>query len=201
MPKKHHYVPVTYLRRFTDGDGLLWVYRKDDPSRPFRQRPESTGFENHYYSQVGDDGVRDDSRLEALFSEMESPWPATVEALADRQRVFATASSIILFLALMRVRGPAFRDAVEIHLSNVVRVQAQILNDAGRLPPPPAGHEDLFEKMQIAIDPHQSLVAMADALSTIGEFLAGLNAAFKWQPWINPQSPRQPLSIQPGNLD
>lgn len=64
----------------------------------------------------------------------------------------------------------------------MVRVQAQILNDAGRLPPPPAGHEDLFEKMQIAIDPHQSLVAMADALSTIGEFLAGLNAAFRWQP-------------------
>ncbi len=106
MPKKHHYVPVTYLRRFTDGDGLLWVYRKDDPSRPFRQRPESTGFETHYYSQVGDDGVRDDSRLEALFSEMENPWAAIVEALADRQRVFATASSIIPFLALMRVRDP-----------------------------------------------------------------------------------------------
>ena len=175
MPKKHHYVPVTYLRRFTDAGGLLWVYRKDDPSRPFRQRPESTGFETHYYSQLSEDGVRDDSRFEALFSEMESPWPAIVDALAARERVFPAASSIIPFLALMRVRGPAFRDAAELHLSNVVHVRAQILNDAGRLPPPPEGHEDLFAKMEIAIDPHQSLVAIADGLSTIGNFLAALS--------------------------
>ncbi len=57
----------------------------------------------------------------------------------------------------------------------MVRIQAQILNDAGRLPPPPEGHEDLFEKMEIAIDPHQSLIAMPEALSMIGELFAELS--------------------------
>ena len=175
MPKKHHYVPVTYLRRFTDAAGQLMVYRKDEPDRPYRQRPESTGFETHYYSQTGDDGVRDDSSLEALFSEIESSWPSVVDALSDRQRMFASAPSIITFLALMRVRGPAFRDAAELHLANVVHIQAQVLNDAGKLPPPPEGHEDMLEQMQVAIDPHQSLIAMAGSLNTIGSLFASLS--------------------------
>uniref|UniRef100_UPI0035CAFB11 DUF4238 domain-containing protein n=1 Tax=uncultured Sphingomonas sp. TaxID=158754 RepID=UPI0035CAFB11 len=175
MPKKHHYVPVTYLRRFVDASGQLLVYRKDEPTRPFRQRPESTGFETHYYSQTGDDGVRDDSSLEALFSEIESSWPSIVDALSDRQNMFASAPSIITFLALMRVRGPAFRDAAERHLSNVVHLQTQVLHDAGKLPPPPEGYEDLFKKMQVAIDPHQSLLAMAESLNTIGGLFGSLS--------------------------
>jgi hypothetical protein len=175
MAKKHHYVPVTYLRRFTDSAGQLVVYRKDEPGRPYRQRPESTGFETHYYSQTDDDGVRDDSSLEALFSEIESPWPTIVDALSDSQRMFASAPSIIPFLALMRVRGPAFRDAAELHLANVVHLQAQALNDAGKLPPPPEGYEDLFEQMQVAIDPHQSLIAMAESLNTIGSLFGSLS--------------------------
>lgn len=57
MPKRHHYVPVTYLKNFCDGSGQLQVFRKDDPARPFRQRPESTGFERYYYSQFDDEGI------------------------------------------------------------------------------------------------------------------------------------------------
>lgn len=175
MAKKHHYVPVTYLRRFTDGAGQLVVYRKDEPGRPYRQRPESTGFETHYYSQTGDDGVRDDGSLEALFGEIESTWPSIVDALSERQRMFASAPSIIPFLALMRVRGPAFRDAAELHLGNLVHLQAQVLNDAGKLGTLPEGHEDLLEKMQVAIDPHQSLIAIAGSLNTIGSLFASLS--------------------------
>jgi hypothetical protein len=36
MAKRHHYVPVTYLRNFTDASGHLLVFRKDEPERPFR---------------------------------------------------------------------------------------------------------------------------------------------------------------------
>lgn len=50
-----------------------------------------------------------------------------------------------------------------------------MLNESGSLPPPPEGHEDLLEKIQIAIDPQQSLIAMAESLKVIGEFLATLS--------------------------
>ena len=116
MPKRHHYVPVTYLKNFCDGSGQLQVFRKDDSARPFRQRPESTGFERYYYSQFDDEGTRDDDRLEAIFSEIETKWPTIVTALANREAMFEAAPHIITFLGLMRVRVPAFRDPAELHL-------------------------------------------------------------------------------------
>lgn len=104
MAKRHHYVPITYLRNFTDSSGKLLVFRKDEPGRPFAQRPESTGFERYYYSQIAHDGTRDDDRLEGLFSNVETPWPTIVEALLRRETMFDAAPHIITFLALMRVR-------------------------------------------------------------------------------------------------
>ncbi|WP_423325039.1 DUF4238 domain-containing protein [Sphingomonas sp. 4RDLI-65] len=121
MPKRHHYVPVTYLRNFADASGHLQVFRKDDPARPFRQRPESTGFERYYYSQFDDDGASDDDRLEAIFSEIETDWPAVVAALANREAMFAAAPHIITFLSLTGVRVPAFRDSAELYLGHSVQ--------------------------------------------------------------------------------
>lgn len=175
MPKRHHYVPVTYLRNFVDASGQLHVFRKDDPGRPFRQRPESTGFERYYYSQLADNGERDDHRLEAIFSEIETVWPSIVAALAARECMFAEAPHIITFLGLMRVRVPAFRDAAELHLGHAVHTQALIMHAAGQLPLLSEGHADLIEKIQVTIDPQMSLEIMAQALSDIGQLFATLS--------------------------
>lgn len=175
MPKRHHYVPVTYLKNFADNSGHLHVFRKDDPTRPFRQKPESTGFERYYYSQFDGDGVRDNDRLEAIFSEIEAHWPTVVAALAHREAMFAAAPQIITFLSLMRVRVPAFRDPAELHLGHSVHTQAVLLNAAGELPPLPEGYPDLMEKIQITIDPQKSLETMALALDVMGKLFASLS--------------------------
>lgn len=175
MPKRHHYVPVTYLRNFADASGYLQVFRKDDPTRPFRQRPESTGFERHYYSQSADDGSRDDGRLELIFSEIETNWPSIVAALSNREAMFAAAPHIITFLSLMRVRVPAFRDPAELHLGHSVHTEALLLHAAGELPPLPEGFPDLMEKIQISIDPQKSLEMMAGALDGMGKLFATLS--------------------------
>lgn len=168
-------MPVTYLRGFTDQHGYLQVYRKDAPSAAFRQRPEATGFERYYYSQMDDEGTRDDDRLEALFSAVETDWPPIAAGLASRRPRFAKASQLIVFLGLMRVRGPAFRDAVELQLAQMVHMQAKALQRAGQLPPPPAEFPDLLDHVQVAIDPQRSLIAMAETLSGIGEMLGRLS--------------------------
>ena len=175
MPKRHHYVPITYLRNFADASGQLHVFRKDDPARPFRQRPESTGFERYYYSQFDDAGARDDDRLEAIFSEIETSWPTIVAALANREVMFEAAPQIITFLSLMRVRVPAFRDPAELHLGHSVHTQALLLHAAGKLPPLPDGFPDLMEKIQVTIDPQESLKMMAEALNDIGKLFAALS--------------------------
>lgn len=175
MPKRHHYVPVTYLRNFVDASGQLHVFRKDDPDRPFRQRPESTGFERYYYSQFDDAGAREDDRLEAIFSEIETNWPTIVAALASRDAIFEAAPHIITFLSLMRVRVPAFRDPAELHLANLVHTQALLLHANGELPPLPDGYPDLIEKIQVTIDPQKSLEMMARALDDMGKLFASLS--------------------------
>ncbi|RMB55851.1 uncharacterized protein DUF4238 [Sphingomonas sp. PP-CE-3A-406] len=175
MPKRHHYVPVTYLKNFCDAAGQLQVFRKDDPARPFRQRPESTGFERYYYSQFDDEGMRDDDRLEAIFSEIETKWPTIVIALANREAMFEAAPHIITFLSLMRVRVPAFRDLAELYLGHSVHTQALLMHAAGKLPPLPEGFPDLMEKIQVTIDPQKSLEIMARALNDMGKLFATLS--------------------------
>lgn len=173
MAKRHHYVPITYLKRFTDAKGQLLVVRKDDPDRPFRQRPEAVGFERYYYSQVDDDGTRDDERFEHIFSTVESRWSAIVDALARRERMFPEAPDIITSIALMRVRGPAFRDAVELHLGHLVRGKMEALVAAEKVPPPPAALK--LEDVIISIDPHRSLMAMVGGLDMIAALLERLH--------------------------
>lgn len=54
--KRHHYVPVTYLEGFTNANGMITAYLKDDPTRPFEQKPENIAFHKYYYSQPLPDG-------------------------------------------------------------------------------------------------------------------------------------------------
>ena len=49
--KRHHYVPVAYLARFSDASARLFAYRKDGPWEPLHVRSSEIAFEKYYYSQ------------------------------------------------------------------------------------------------------------------------------------------------------
>ena len=61
QPKRHHFLPQAYLRRFADDRGDLWVLdRKQGIVR--RQSPEVTGAERELYTLEDDCGERDRAR-------------------------------------------------------------------------------------------------------------------------------------------
>lgn len=64
----HHFVPQFYLRRFTDSDGLLWVYDKDD-DRVFSATPRSLAAERGFYTLP--DFFPDPALLERQFADLE----------------------------------------------------------------------------------------------------------------------------------
>ncbi len=64
----HHFVPQFYLRRFTDSDGLLWVYDKDD-DRVFSATPRNLAAERGFYNLP--DFFPDPSLLERQFGDLE----------------------------------------------------------------------------------------------------------------------------------
>ncbi len=48
--KKHHYLPESYLRGFTDSSsGILWVYQKCH-SEVRQSSPENEGYQKYYYA-------------------------------------------------------------------------------------------------------------------------------------------------------
>lgn len=119
--KKHHYVPIAYLSPFVDQRGQLWIYEKDRARAPFRSRPSQIAFENYYYSQPLTGGGQDNNTLEDLFSTIETDWTPLVKLLADRAPIGDRAAALFNFIALLRVRVPAIRDAIELQLAQSVR--------------------------------------------------------------------------------
>lgn len=160
--KRHHYVPIAYLNAFADAEGRIFAYRKDAPVTPLHVRPSKIAFERYYYSQPLHDGGQDNNRLEDFFSTVESPWPSLVADLVAAKDVRDRMEELFQFMGLLRVRGPAARDPVELHLAHVTRRTAQRLVRAGELPPPPPGQEALLDNMAVSIDPHMSIHAMSD---------------------------------------
>lgn len=166
--KRQHYVPKAYLRSFCDDQGRLRVYRKDAPQKPICQSPDNVGFHKYYYSQPLPDGGRD-NRLEDLFSKLEGQWPPLVDWLRRGDDINDPDSLGVLldFIALQRARVPAARDAVETARAEEVMSTLRVMDAKGVLPPKPPGHEDILNRVEVAIDPHQSLLAMKNLVDGI----------------------------------
>jgi len=159
--KRHHFLPKAYLKPFCDEEGKLHVYRKDKPEQEIRLSPDNTGFHKYYYSQATPSGRRDDDTLEDLFSEYESEWPGIVLKFRARENVNRHLDTICAFIGLQRARVPAARDACERILAENVKATIRRMRDQGDLPPLPFGLGDLFDHVDVAIDPHQSIHAMS----------------------------------------
>jgi hypothetical protein len=70
--KRHHYVPITYLKRFADDIGFLRIVRKSLAGSSTRAKPSEVAFRNFYYSQPIPTGGHDNNKLEDLFSTLEA---------------------------------------------------------------------------------------------------------------------------------
>lgn len=155
-------MPKAYLKSFCDEDGKVRVYRKDAPQKPIYQSPDNTGFHKYYYSQPLPEGERDNNSLEDLFSKLEGKWPPLVDRLRRGDDINDPESLGVLldFIALQRARVPAARDAVEKARSEEVMSTLRVMDAHGMFPPKPQGHEDILDPIKVAVDPHQSLLAM-----------------------------------------
>jgi hypothetical protein len=71
-PKRHHFVPLMLLNRFTDADGRIAFFDKSRPNDGVQvTTPKNLIVRQHLYSKKNKDGSRDGT-LEAYYSELES---------------------------------------------------------------------------------------------------------------------------------
>ena len=173
--KKHHFVPVCYLREWCAEDGMITVYRKDNPNNPYRQIPQKIGLRKYYYSQPTPDGNRDNERLEQFFSrEIETKWPLMVQRMQANENINDDLIYMTKFIVAQRVRVPAARDSIERFLAASVKAETLKLRSKGKLPSLPIGMEDQLDNVEVSIDPHMSIHAMIEMALGLGTILDGV---------------------------
>ena len=177
-PKNHHYIPETYLENFCGGDGVLWLYDKWEGTS-FPSRPKKVLKEHFYYAQPDHERKVWNHNIERFFSDkIEKDWPSTVRLIQEGPDSLRALRHFYMFLYSMRVRVPNCRKAVEYTLQQQVRVVSGMINDKNYLDDERGGILQInkalnsnFQSMEeihdagvinITIDPHRSLLAMAD---------------------------------------
>ncbi len=131
--KRHHYIPVTYMKGFADPKGRVWAYRANAAQTPLYVPPESIGYETYYYSQKLPDGTQENHRFEDLWNAIEAVWPEALRAAVDRRLSPAISFNLLGMATIMRTRVPAARERNELLRAVKMRAEVQALEALGIL--------------------------------------------------------------------
>jgi hypothetical protein len=112
-PKRHHFLPESYLRRFTRGgaaESVFAVYdRKYDQFRC--QTPRNTAVETHYYTVETETGEKS-AHIEKGLAQIESLAMPSIDKLdAGELPTSHDRQTLALFVALLHTRVPQFERA------------------------------------------------------------------------------------------
>jgi Protein of unknown function (DUF4238) len=173
-PKRHHYIPEVYLKRFSGEDGKVVCLHTDFPVRTTRQVPKELGHHKYYYSQPLPHGLKNDT-LETVFSITENKFERVMGKIV-RHRALSDDdfSDLVEFILLMRVRVPAMRESVELFLGEVVRETGRSLEMRGLIDTHPTLGNQIWDSMQITVDPHRSIHAMIPLINGMGRLIDSL---------------------------
>jgi hypothetical protein len=123
-PRKHHYLPVSYLRNFCSKDGCLYAYERGKPIR--KSIPSAEAHIRDFYAYDVPEGKN--FEFEKELSRRESEVAPVLQGIVDReaskQRRLLTASeteTLRQFVALTFTRVPAGRKFDEEHAGPAAR--------------------------------------------------------------------------------
>ena len=110
--KSHHFVPRSYLARFSDNQGFLHVYDRD--SRSFRrQRPKEIMTANYYYRQECAPPGVDPNILEKTLGEwLEADAKESIDRLIHEPSTLTDTdtATLLIYLEFQRIRVPRQSD-------------------------------------------------------------------------------------------
>ncbi|HGM5002519.1 TPA: DUF4238 domain-containing protein [Serratia marcescens] len=155
IKRNQHFVPQSYLRRFTikDERSLLWNF--DKKVKDYLRSPSSVNricCEDYYYYQIDEQGGVNHIALEDAISEIEKIGNDCISEVINMSAMpyaylsIEKRANIAFYIALMQTRGPAFRDAINnIYGDMAVRALEATFEDK-ILPEAPAVLRELIEE-------------------------------------------------------
>ena len=112
-PRRHHFVPASYLGGFSSATGLLAVIGMH--GKRWEATPASIAFERDLYRLEGVEGI-DPNDFEKGFASLEGQFVTVLRDISDSAHLPDTSSEefavLIEYLALMMVRSPELRNRV-----------------------------------------------------------------------------------------
>ena len=134
-PKRHHFLPKSYLDGFAR-DGFVWLY--DRVKNEYRcQQPLNTAVIGNYYVFENKDGQKDYS-LENFFSKIEGSAKSTIGKLEGRGEISPEERLYLAnFIALLSVRSPKFdrqmNEVADASAKHIVKYAIPNVDAAGTL--------------------------------------------------------------------
>src|SRR5689334_19887336 len=109
--KKHHYIPQYYLRGFTASPTSEEICVYERGKAPFCTGVIGVAFQNHFYSVVDDEGVRDSDTLENYLADaIEKPANPVIAKLRAGQMITASEKQVLArYISILLTRVPAHR--------------------------------------------------------------------------------------------
>jgi hypothetical protein len=180
-PKKHHYVPKSYLAGFTPSgsvDDALWVHQvKTGKSR--QSKPEACAFEREYYGLTSSPEAY--SALESHLAEIEGTGIEVVREIVAENKLPAgdRLSTLLDYVAVMSTRGPRSRDSFDAFLSEVNRKRLIIAKHyaaqaRGEVPDKASttpSQEEIDELKKEELGPDHKLMPFLDGVDVVRQTL------------------------------
>lgn len=123
-PRKHHFLPASYLSNFSNTDGTLYIYERG--KSPRASAPHAVACIRDFYAYDSGDGKA--FEIEEILSRHESQAAPVLKGIVDREangesRLLTNNENEIVahFAALTFVRGPAGRRLNEEHIAPAVK--------------------------------------------------------------------------------
>ena len=149
-PKKHHFIPQFYLRRFADRRENFWLYRKTADSKGIPTKVSDAGAENHFHTldwSIWGQLADDQSTLETKLSGIEGEQATMLRAVLDlHEEIDFHEEALAQFTTMMWHRVPNYKRSMEAMLSKVLSHTGRAMLKAGRFPPPPEELRQMIEE-------------------------------------------------------
>lgn len=146
-PRKHHFVPQFYLRRFTDNDEKICVIEKAQSPRDWYTSTENTGAKRDYHTLDWMDAEADTEHIEKNLATIEGNQNELLKSIIeDPDSCMSRKKELSSFIALMHLRVPEHRNFIERMLSESVAAVGRNLLRNGKLPEMPESLKKLAEE-------------------------------------------------------
>lgn len=190
-PKRHHYLPQSYLNGFAR-DGLLAVY--DRQTSEYRnQTPKNTAVQKDFYT-IQDDAGTKHTDIESFLSIVEGAAQPVIGTLSQGKLISATEKvNLSVFIAMLMTRTPEFEETQRRLLESFTRYRAKLvfhsveqtqrILDHHRSKHPNAGnvtaesfHEFVQdERYDIEVSRSRTLQSMMQLGETLWQYFAQMN--------------------------